>query len=169
MLISDEYREMQKTLHENPEYGISSVIFAPIVDHTISTYQIQEILDYGAGKCRLRDALKNKIDYYPYEPSNPAWDATPEPRELVACIDVLEHIEPECLDDVLDDLRRCVLKYGIFTIHTKPAHKILPDGRNAHLIQEQPDWWKEKLNKRFTIIKELNIGNGFIVLVKKDK
>ncbi len=100
---------------------------------------------------------------------NSEWSATPEPRELVACIDVLEHIEPECLDDVLDDLRRCVLKYGIFTIHTKPAQKILPDGRNAHLIQEQPDWWKEKLNKRFTIIKELNIGNGFIVLVKKDK
>lgn len=169
MLISDEYREMQKTLHENPEYGVSSVLYAPVVDLVISEYQIKEILDYGAGKCRLRDALENKIDYYPYEPSNSAWCETPEPRELVACIDVLEHIEPDCLDDVLDDLRRCVLKYGIFTIHTKPAQKILPDGRNAHLIQEQPDWWKEKLNKRFTIIKELNIGNGFIVLVKKDK
>lgn len=169
MLISDEYREMQKTLHENPEYGVSSVLYAPVVDLVISQHQIKEILDYGAGKCRLRDALENKIDYYPYEPSNSEWSATPEPRELVACIDVLEHIEPECLDDVLDDLRRCVLKYGIFTIHTKPAQKILPDGRNAHLIQEQPDWWKEKLNKRFTIIKELNIGNGFIVLVKKDK
>lgn len=169
MLISDEYREMQKTLHENPEYGVSSVLYAPVVDLVISQYQIKEILDYGAGKCRLRDALENKIDYYPYEPSNSEWSETPEPRELVACIDVLEHIEPDCLDDVLDDLRRCVLKYGIFTIHTKPAQKILPDGRNAHLIQEQPAWWKEKLNKRFTIIKELNIGNGFIVLVKKDK
>lgn len=160
---------MQKTLHENPEYGVSSVLYAPVVDLVISQYQIKEILDYGAGKCRLRDALENKIDYYPYEPSNPKWNATPEPRELVACIDVLEHIEPECLDDVLDDLRRCALQYGIFTIHTAPAQKILPDGRNAHLIQEHPDWWKEKLNKRFTIIKELNIGNGFIVLVKKDK
>jgi hypothetical protein len=160
---------MQKTLHENPDYGVSSVLYAPVVDLVISQYQIKEILDYGAGKCRLRDALENKIDYYAYEPSNAEWNATPEPRELVACIDVLEHIEPECLDDVLDDLRRCVLQYGIFTIHTAPAQKILPDGRNAHLIQEHPDWWKEKLNKRFTIIKELNIGNGFIVLVKKDK
>lgn len=158
---------MQKTLHENPQYGVSSVIFAPIVDHTIVTYQIKEILDYGAGKCRLRDALENKIDYYPYEPSNPEMDKTPEPRELVACIDVLEHIEPECLDDVLDDLQRCVLKYGLFTIHTGAAQKVLPDGRNAHLIQEPPVWWKEKLNKRFAIIKELDIGNGFVVLVKR--
>lgn len=160
---------MQKTLHENPQYGVSSVLYAPIVDLVISKYQIKEILDYGAGKCRLRDALENKIDYYPYEPSNETMDKSPEPRELVACIDVLEHIEPECLDDVLDDLRRCVIKYGIFTIHTKPAQKVLPDGRNAHLIQEQPSWWKEKLNKRFSIIKELDIGNGFVVLVKKDK
>jgi len=86
---------------------------------------------------------------------------------MVACIDVLEHIEPDCLTDVLDDLQRLVLKYGLFTVHTKPAVKILPDGRNAHLIQEPMTWWQDKFDKRFKIVKHLEMDNGFIVLVKK--
>jgi hypothetical protein len=166
MLITDEYKEMQAELHKNPDYGISSTFFAPIVDLVIAQYQIKEILDYGAGKCRLRDSLEQPVKYIPYEPSNPLWDATPEPCELVACIDVLEHIEPDCLDDVLDDLKRLVLAYGIFTIHTGAAVKVLPDGRNAHLTQENWDWWEKKLSNRFDIVKYMLIDNGIVVLVK---
>jgi hypothetical protein len=165
-LITEEYRQMQSDLHLNPEYGISSTFFAPIVDMVIAEYQIKELLDYGAGKCRLRDSLTESVKYTPYEPSNPLWDEDPEPTELVACIDVLEHIEPECLDNVLDDLQRCVLSYGIFTIHTGAALKVLPDGRNAHLIQEPWSWWESKLSNRFGIIKHIAIDNGIVVLVK---
>lgn len=165
-LITEEYRQMQAELHKNPNYGVSSTIFAPIVDLVIEDHQLTELLDYGAGKCRLRDSLTQSVKYYPYEPSNPEMSNKPEPRELVCCIDVLEHIEPDCLDDVLDDLQRLTLKYGLFTIHTGPAQKILPDGRNAHLIQEPWAWWKDKLDNRFKIVRNLVIDNGIIVLVK---
>jgi hypothetical protein len=168
MLITDEYKSMQAELHKNPEYGVSSTLYAPIVDMVIAQYQITELLDYGAGKCRLKDSLTERVIYTPYEPSNPLWDATPEPCELVACIDVLEHIEPDCLDDVLDDLKRLVLAYGLFTIHTGAAKKILPDGRNAHLTQENWDWWEKKLSNRFGIIKHISINNGIVVLVKRE-
>jgi len=57
MLITDEYKSMQAELHKNPEYGVSSTLYAPIVDMVIAQYQIKELLDYGAGKCRLRDSL----------------------------------------------------------------------------------------------------------------
>jgi len=168
MLITDEYKSMQAELHKNPDYGVSSTLYAPIVDMVIAQYQIKELLDYGAGKCRLRDSLTESVIYTPYEPSNPLWDATPEPCELVACIDVLEHIEPELLDNVLDDLKRLVLAYGLFTIHTGAAMKILPDGRNAHLTQENWDWWEKKLSNRFDIIKHISINNGIVVLVKRE-
>jgi hypothetical protein len=168
MLITDEYKSMQAELHKNPEYGVSSTLYAPIVDMVIAQYQIKELLDYGAGKCRLKDSLTESVIYTPYEPSNPLWDATPEPCELVACIDVLEHIEPDCLDDVLDDLKRLVLAYGLFTIHTGAAMKVLPDGRNAHLTQENWDWWEKKLSNRFGIIKHISINNGIVVLVKRE-
>ena len=158
---------MQAKLHENPEYGIASTYFAPIVDDVIQSFGIKSLLDYGAGKCRLKDSIKSEVNYTPYEPSNPLWSQTPEPCEFVTCIDVLEHIEPELLDNVLDDLQRVVDKYGLFTIHTGPAVKILPDGRNAHLIQQPLEWWNKHLNTRFTIVKQVKIDNGCIVLVKK--
>jgi len=49
---------MQAKLHENPEYGVASVAYAPIVDEIIKNHNITNLLDYGAGKCRLKDAIK---------------------------------------------------------------------------------------------------------------
>jgi hypothetical protein len=158
---------MQSKLHEDENYGIASVAYAPLVDVIIKENKIKYLLDYGAGKCRLKDALKEEVKYTPYEPSNPLWSQTPEPTEFVACIDVLEHIEPELIDNVLNDLQRVVMKFGLFTIHTGPAAKTLPDGRNAHLIQEPLSWWADKIKIRFKILKQINMTNGCIFFVKK--
>jgi len=35
-------------------------------------------------------------------------------------------------------------------IDTLPARKTLPDGRNAHLIQESQDWWLSKIKNNIT-------------------
>ena len=147
---------MQAKLHENPGYGVASLAYAPLVDLVIKENKVRYLLDYGAGKCRLKDALKEEVKYTAYEPSNELWASTPGPTEFVACIDVLEHIEPELLDNVLDDLQRVTMKYGLFTIHTGPAVKVLPDGRNAHLIIESPDWWRTKIlsNMQVSIVHE---------------
>ena len=72
---------------------------------------------------------------------------------------MLEHIEPELIDNVLDDLKRLTIGLGIFSVHTGPALKILADGRNAHLIQEQPEWWREKFLARFDV-KTFNVTPG---------
>src|SRR5271157_1863828 len=60
-MISDEYRKMQQQLHENPKYGMASVVYAPMVAQVIETVGAAEMLDYGAGKGRLGDALKQHI------------------------------------------------------------------------------------------------------------
>lgn len=157
---------MQAKLHENPNYGIASTYFAPIVDDILSRFSITDLLDYGAGKLRLRDSITVDVNYTAYEPSNPEYDSEPEPTEFVTCIDVLEHIEPELLDNVLDDLQRVTLKYGLFTIHTGKAVKTLPDGRNAHLTQQPYTWWQPKIKERFDIVKEVAMDNGYLVFVK---
>jgi hypothetical protein len=59
---------------------------------------------------------------------------------MVACIDVLEHIEPKLLENVLDDLQRVTREIGFFTVSTVLAEKTLADGRNAHLIVEGPEF-----------------------------
>ena len=154
-LISEEYRKMQQQLHENPNYGVASVQFAPLVAQVIEAAATHELLDYGAGKGRLGIALKQYIQrpltIHHYDPAIPAWSAPPQPCGFVACIDVLEHIEPALLDNVLDDLRRVTADVGVFTVHTQPAVKILPDGRNAHLIQQPPAWWLPKFLERFEL------------------
>ena len=70
---------------------------------------------------------------------------------LVCCIDVLEHVEPHLLDNVLTDLRRVTQNVGFFTVHTGRAVKTLSDGRNAHLIQQSATWWLTKLSDYFQI------------------
>lgn len=168
-LISEEYRAQQRELHENPAYGRASVFFAPLVVDLIRTRSVLELLDYGAGKCRLQDELRKhgvEVDYHAFDPALEHISAAPEPREAVVCIDVLEHVEPECLDAVLADLRRCTRRVGLFTVHTGAAMKMLPDGRNAHLIQRPASWWLPKLCDYFEPNVFFPTDGGFLVIVE---
>lgn len=166
-LITAEYRQMQQVLHENPHYGVASVEFAPLVADLVEVLGARQILDYGAGKGRLgqelRKYVQRPLEIHHYDPAVEAWAAPPQPCELVACIDVLEHIEPELLDNVLDDLRRLTLRAAIFTIHIQPAKKFLPDGRNAHLIQQPAAWWLPRILQRFELVTFNRIPKGFWV------
>jgi hypothetical protein len=168
-LISDDYLKLQQELHKNPLYGFASKRYAGLIHTTMIQYDLQSLSDYGAGKKRLYSTLaENGLeprDYYPYDPTFPEYGEA-RTADLVACIDVLEHIEPELLDNVLDDLQRLVTNTGLFTIHTGPAGKVLADGRNAHLIQEDYAWWVKKLDQRFRIIKYNPEENGFWVVVQ---
>jgi hypothetical protein len=168
MLISDEYRQEQETLHENPNYGVASVHYAPLVTNLINKIQVTHMLDYGAGKGRLAKSIDpdHEIMVNHYDPGVKDWSDSPDSAQFVTCIDVLEHIEPEHLDDVLDDLRRVTEFFGFFTVHTGPAVKVLTDGRNAHLIQEPPAWWLPKIMERFELLQFNTVEHGFYVLVQ---
>jgi hypothetical protein len=41
----------------------------------------------------------------------------------------------------------------------------LPDGRNAHLILQTPDWWRDKLSSYFVITNEQINSKEYIVEV----
>jgi len=167
-VITEAYREEQRKLHKNPNYGVMSVSFAPLVTQIIDAFEVTDLLDYGAGKGRLAKHItpNHAVSVSMYEPANTDWDATPEPHEMVTCLDVLEHIEPEYLDEVLDDLQRVTKRIGLFSIHTGPAKKVLSDGRNAHLIQEPIEWWLPKIMERFKLKSMNATNNGFHVIVK---
>jgi hypothetical protein len=170
-LISEDYRKMQQELHKNPGYGVASVHYAHLVAQVLEGVGARELLDYGAGKGRLGITLKEKIKHplsvRHYDPAIPEWSAPPAPCEFVACIDVLEHIEPTLLDNVLDDLQRVTAGVGVFTVHTGPAVKFLTDGRNAHLIQQPPAWWLLKFLARFELLTFDRIPRGFWVAVER--
>ena len=170
-LISEEYRKIQRQLHENPHYGVASVKYAPLVAQVIAAAGAAELLDYGAGKGQLGIALKEHLQrplcIHYYDPAIPEWSAPPQPCGFVACIDVLEHIEPALLDNVLDDLQRVTAGIGMFTVHTQPALKVMSDGRNAHLIQQPAAWWLPRLLARFELVKFERVPMGFWIVVER--
>lgn len=168
MLITPEYRAQQQHLHDTTPYGTASIQYAPLVAQMIDRLSVAHLLDYGCGKnmnlARTmfgeNNALRPKLTHIPrgeefkyqaYDPAVPELSGAPTPAGMVACIDVLEHIEPDCLDEVLDHLQ--VLTQGVLfvTVHTGPAMKILPDGRNAHINQQPMEYWLPKLWVRFAL------------------
>jgi hypothetical protein len=164
-MISEYYRDQLAQMHRW-KFGCSVDGYAKRIIDMAQEWGEAVVLDYGAGKQSLREHLnKTIIKYIPYEPSDPACCSAPDACGFVVCIDVLEHVEPEFIDAVLDDLRRVVLRVGLFTISTKAASKSLPDGRNAHLIQEGRDWWAEKIDARFRVFSEGAAPDAVIFVV----
>jgi hypothetical protein len=156
-LISATYRELNAKLHrDNLAYGVGGGKHAKAILEMYKKSECQSILDYGCGKGYLAKEIPFPI--WEYDPAIPGKDEPPRPADLVVCADVLEHIEPDKLFLVLDDLRRCVRKLGYFIIHTGPSGKTLEDGRNSHLIQKPAEWWAFKLKKFFTIGKIFKSG-----------
>ena len=168
MTISADYLEMQKELHKNPDYGVMGAMFAPLVFDLARNVEARSISDYGAGKCGLKKALQelgwSGFDYFPYDPVFPEY-GEPRTADIVCCIDVLEHIEPLFLEAVLQKLHSIIFKFGFFSVHSAPARKTLPDGRNAHLIQQPRSWWQPKFEALFKIIQISETENGFWLVV----
>lgn len=170
MLISNEYRAQLAQLHrEKEDFGTSAVMYAPIVRDLIAKHQPKSFVDYGAGKQALRPYVQGSFGscaYIPYDPAIPEIAEPPGPADMVMTADVLEHLEPECLDAVMDDLKRLTKKIGFHVVHTGPALNVLPDGRNAHIIQEPPEWWLFHFMSRFDILRFDRMQNGFMILVR---
>ena len=124
---------------------------------------------HGCGKSTLANNLPFHINQY--DPCIEKYAGTPEAADIVVCTDVLEHIEPDYLDNVLDDLQRLTRKVGFFTVATRPAVKTLSDGRNAHLIQRPVEWWVPKLCERFmlTMIQNFNDSEFLAIVEARDE
>lgn len=145
-LMTDDYLSMNAMLHLRfPSYGASGHKWAQVVNDLGHT----DVLDYGCGKGTLAKALGREIKEF--DPAIPGKNLQPEPADLVVCTDVLEHIEPDFLDNVLGNIHYLCKKEALFVVATRPAHKTLSDGRNAHLIVEPVGWWRNKISKRFVI------------------
>jgi 2-polyprenyl-3-methyl-5-hydroxy-6-metoxy-1,4-benzoquinol methylase len=167
-LIRDSYRKEQEALHAKGNYGTASLKYGAVISNLVDTVKADTLLDYGCGSMRsLLKVLNPERDlvYMGYDPAVKEFSKK-EPCDLVVCIDVLEHIEPDLLDNVLDDLMMLAKKWAFLTVHTGPAVKVLSDGRNAHLIQKPASWWLPSLMKRWDLQTFNKTGAGFNVLMR---
>lgn len=149
-LISDEYlRQLHLLREDKPGWGGSGKMFSKDVQRYIDQFNCKSVLDYGAGRgTLLRDVnCPVKVNY---DPGVPRFSKIPDlPFDMVACTDVLEHIEPEKLDNVIQHIHSLTRTVAYIHIHLGKAVARLPDGRNAHLIQEPETWWRIRLGQYF--------------------
>lgn len=167
--VSPAYRDQLAELHaQRPDFGARGHRWAGEVPKWADTFGAVTFLDYGCGKATLGNAVftAGKTQIGSWQDYDPAldWSGPPRPADLVMCLDVLEHVEPDRIDDVLDDLRGLTLKACVMFVDTSPAHKNLPDGRNAHILQRPLRWWLDKIQDRFAIHTLLNERPEFLCI-----
>lgn len=166
MLYSPEYLETQRELHGRVIYGATGHFWAKPIDKMARDRGAATVLDYGCGRGTLGKAIRQfeplPYEWLEYDPAIAGKEEKPARADLVVCGDVLEHIEPECLYAVLDDLANTARLAVFLVVSTRKAGKTLADGRNAHLIVESSDWWLRKIMYRWRLDAFKDLGSEFM-------
>lgn len=151
MLITEEYRQMNVQLHaERGGYGSKGGKWAPRLERMARWCDASTILDYGCGKGSLKrelEALTSDFIIREYDPAVPGKDGPPEHADLVVCTDVLEHVEPPCIDAVVQHLIELANRAVLVAVACRPGKRVLADGRPDHLTVKPPKWWAARLAK----------------------
>lgn len=149
-LITPAYQSLQSEFHNlRPDYGMSGSKHVDPVLSLAKSMNTRDILDYGCGKATLQKGIPFPIQNY--DPCMSEYNRRPKPARLVVCTDVMEHIEPECLKEVMDDLQSLTLGLLYVNVACREAKKILQDGRNAHILIQNPNWWLSWFLPRFEL------------------
>ncbi len=169
-LISEAYKKDNEQLHHDcADYGGGGSRRIKQVCDVIDGFDLIRILDYGSGK---GDLTKKLCDIYPnkdiieYDPCIKGKTVIPNnPFDLVICNDVMEHVEMECLWNVLSHLKELTDKVCFFCIGLKLANKTLPDGRNTHITILSKETWLNIIKGYFYIEDTYMIGSGKLCMV----
>lgn len=157
-MISYEYQQILKNLNGTENFGKRKSL-PKHLDYVIDQIQPTSILDFGCGTGALVNTLKSRYLeklIEGYDPGNSDFSNKFDDLkfDLLISTDVLEHIEPEFLDTTLNYLKQKSTHF-YHLIALAPSTVVLPDGRNAHLIIETKEWWRNKfLNQGCKIIFE---------------
>lgn len=149
MLISDGYREQLQQLHGSDEsWGSGSKWFVGPALKVWRDMGKPDVIDYGCGKGDLSKYIPGTINY---DPGIPKFSEVPTPAPLLVSCCVLEHVEPECVDAVLDHMASLALERVLLAVSYFPSSMRLPDGRDVHLTVQPIDWWVPKMMERWLL------------------
>lgn len=147
MTISDRHRERLKALHDrDPNFGVIGHRWADRVVKYLMFFDASTMLDYGAGRSNLAKAVRERAPSFlaaklrvdEYEPAFGHLSPS-KPYDFVTCIDVLEHVEKDEINNVMADLRRLTIRGALITISLRNAS---PKKRDTHPMVKDREWWE---------------------------
>ncbi len=155
MTITPHYLDQNRQLHKaSATYGVGGWKWIGIIQTALTSLGARSVIDYGAGKGTLghwwRSGAASEIPLTNFDPAT--FPERPQIADMVVSTDVLEHIEPEHVNAVLDDIATLGRRGAFLVISCRPAKKELPDGRNAHLSVCPPAWWAGQLERRYKLV-----------------
>jgi len=154
----DKITEQYKFLHARGNFfkGLSTCSWNAEIGEMINRHGAKTLLDYGCGKGEQYRSKREHTNWTGwlsgeptlYDPGVPDYENPPAKGTLfdgVLCIDMLEHIDEPDLDRIISHVYSYAQTFVVFAVHTGPARKRLPDGRNCHLTIRPHTWWKKKI------------------------
>lgn len=167
-LISPAYRELNRQLHaERLDYGAGghAAQHADAIRGIMTAYGLRSLLDYDCGKQVILELLRLPFAKG-YDPCIAGLDVPPQPADIVICLDVMEHIEPDKVEAVLDHIQSLTKTIFYCTVSLVPAKKTLPDGRNTHICLRPAAWWLQHLLARWELDTYRGVDTEFTAVMR---
>ena len=166
-VITEYMREQNMLMHKANKkkargYGGSGWKHAEFILNFAKETKSRSLLDYGCGEGSLRAHIKAEYTWkgkvHEYDPAIPGKEEA-KLADLLVCTDVLEHVEPKLIGNVLRHMDAHAKRGAYLSIATRPSDKLLPDGRNAHVLLQDMEWWHRQLSNytRFAVVRALDV------------
>lgn len=163
MNLKRNYEKLYQTFHhENPKQFSGKFNAHQIrqIATLVDWAKPERLIDYGSGKGyqylekRAHEAWGGLLPHC-YDVGVIQLGKRPSGKfNGLICTDVMEHIDPEDVDEVLNDAFSFLADHGstfaYFHISTRPAGKTFENGENVHLCVRPSTWWDRKLDRFYT-------------------
>ena len=156
MAITPDYKEHMAKEHDGSKWGTTGWKYSGdlMVNAIKARPYVKTVLDFGCGKGTMKPYLEQRCDVevFEYDPGIPGKDTFPTGQfDMVISSDVLEHVEPDLLDDTIKQLEKLTRWVMCHDIACSPTGKLFGEGpykgQDLHLIVEEPSWWRKKFKE----------------------
>lgn len=157
--MSEDLIQQYRVIHGREAYGNTSVKNLPYLLPLLDDLKPASIIDFGCGQSTLADELQRATGarIARYDPAIPKYSVRPEGKfDLLVNVDVLEHVPEDELEPIIADMA-ALARNAIIIVDMGPAVLILPDGRNAHVTQQNEEWWKQRLGTHFPYLEPIRV------------
>lgn len=153
-------------LFSQPEYNLPNKKRIAQTVAWVNTHKYKDVLDVGCGRghyLKVTGAVGLEPSHYLITHDLKKLPVTESDilsydrhHEALYCMDVLEHLEPGELKQNLEALAR-ISKHALYGIANHPDYQSDENrqGIDVHPIQENSEWWHEKLSEHYSSVNNL--------------